>query len=104
MKTNIIGNVKMDEDYTELRQNGQQKGYLVLSEEERNKGFVRHLRYVYTHLRCNADTSMGDALAETYAVNPSFYTGTFCVHCGYHYPVGEKGEFVWKDTDIKVGT
>ena len=29
---------------------------------------------------------------------------TFCVHCGAHYPVGKSGDFIWADTEIKVGT
>jgi len=87
---------------------GQQKGYVVLSEEERRKGFVRPVRRSYKHLTCGTVTTMGLALAETYARDPYFYSGTFCVHCRSHFPVGEDGEFVWIDghgfpTDAKVG-
>lgn len=82
---------------------GQQKGYVVLSEEERAKGFVRPLRQTYKHERCGGFTTMGLAIAETYARQPDFYSGTFCVHCKAHFPIGEKGEFTWADTDIKVG-
>jgi hypothetical protein len=46
---------------------------------------------------------MGQALAETYARNPYFYSGTFCCCCHAHFPVGEDGEFVWED-GTKVGT
>lgn len=46
---------------------------------------------------------MGYALAETYARDPYFYSGTFCVHCRAHFPVGEDGEFTWDDGQ-KVGT
>jgi len=53
--------------------------------------------------RCGAVTTMGAAIAETYAAQPDFYTGTFCVACGKHYPVGAEGEFVWLDGS-KVGT
>ena len=28
---------------------------------------------------------MGRALAETYARDPKFYSGTFCVNCGRHF-------------------
>jgi hypothetical protein len=31
---------------------GQQKGYVVLSAEERAKGFVRPVRRTYTHEKC----------------------------------------------------
>lgn len=83
---------------------GQQKGYVVLSAEERAKGFVRPVRQSYTHLKCGSLTTMGLSLAETYARDPSFYSGTFCVACRNHFPVGEDGVFVWAGTDIKVGT
>lgn len=75
--------------------NGMQACYLVLSEEERAKGFVRPVRRAYLHLKCGAVTKMGQALAETYARDPKFYGGTFCSNCGGHFPVGEDGEFVW---------
>lgn len=91
-------------DHTELRPSGQQKGYVVLSDDERAKGFVRPVRNSYIHQKCGAVTKMGRALAETYARDPHFYTGTFCVACRAHFPVGEDGEFVWDGTDQKVGT
>lgn len=91
-------------DHTELKPNGQQKGYVVLSAEERQRGFVRPVRRSYRHTICNTVTTMGQALAETYARDPEFYTGTFCAGCGKHFPVGKDGFFVWEGTDIKVGT
>jgi hypothetical protein len=83
---------------------GQQKGYVVLSDEERAKGFVRPVRRSYVHEKCGVVTTMGQALAETYAREPKFYSGTFCCGCGTHFPVGPDGEFVWDGTDEKVGT
>jgi hypothetical protein len=83
---------------------GQDKMYLVLSEEERAKGFVEPVRYAYKHEACGAVTTMGQALAETYACKPEFYSGTFCVFCNAHFPVGANGQFVWDHTDQKVGT
>lgn len=82
---------------------GMQESYLVLSEAERARGFVRPLRYTYTHERCGTSTTMGGAIAETYARNPGFYGGTYCVACRNHFPVGENGQFVWDD-GTKVGT
>lgn len=82
---------------------GQQKDYLVLSDEELAKGFVRPVRRTYIHQRCGSVTTMGTRLAETYARDPAFYGSTFCVHCGDHYLVGMNGEFVWENGD-KVGT
>ena len=85
-------------------QTGQQKGYVVLAEEERAKGFVRPVRRSYVHLKCGSVTIMGQTLAETYARDPHFYSGTFCVSCRSHFPVGEDGEFIWDGTNEKVGT
>ncbi len=91
-------------EHRNLKPDGQQEGYIVLAEEERAKGFVRPVRQTYTHLTCKSDTFMGRTLAETYARDPAFYSGTFCVTCGGHFPVGADGEFVWKGTTEKVGT
>lgn len=79
--------------------------YLVLSEEERAKGFVRPYRDVYRHVECTVDrrvvTRMGVELSETYARDPSFYGATYCVACHMHKPVGE---FVWDKDDEVVGS
>lgn len=83
---------------------GQQRDYVVLSEDERAKGFVRPVRSSYRHIKCGGVTTMGRTLAETYARDPYFYNGTFCCHCGSHFPVGMNGEFVWDGTTEKVGT
>lgn len=83
---------------------GQQQAYVVLSDEERAKGFVRPVRRSYVHQKCGVLTTMSTVLAETYARNPYFYSGTFCCGCGTHFPVGEDGDFVWADTTEKVGT
>lgn len=72
----------------------QNKMYLVLSDEERAKGFIRPVRRTYIHQTCSAATTMGLALAETYARDPKFYGATFCVKCLDHYPVNE---FKWND-------
>ena len=85
-------------------EDGQQMSYLVLSEEERARGFVQPVRTSYIHQRCGTLTRMGIAIAETYARNPHYYGGTYCVACKGHFPVGDNGEFVWDGTDIKVGT
>ena len=37
---------------------------------------------------------MGTSLAETYARDPNFYSGTFCCVCGTHFPLHE---FKWED-------
>jgi len=79
---------------------GQHRGYWILPESERAKGFIRPLRQEYTHIVCGGPTAMGLAIAETYARDPSYYKGTFCATCKKHYP---NEEFVWKDTNDFLG-
>lgn len=105
----LSGGGQVTEDHREIRpESGQQKGYVVLTAAERSKGFVRPLRDAYRHLKCGAITTMGRDLAETYARDPGFYSGTFCTNCRKHFPVGEDGEFTWYENDgsegPKVGT
>lgn len=135
-----------DRSHTRLKANGQQEGYVVLSAEERAKGFVKPLRRSYLHsglqapaaLRdltadekakwgsdwakydpsypkrgphslggkfwtqeqvdrigkgCGAITTMATSIAETYARDPRFYSGTFCCSCGAHFDLNE---FTWE--------
>lgn len=91
-------------DHREIKQNGQQKDYVVLCADERAKGFVRPVRRSYVHQKCGVRTTMSQSIAETYARDPAFYSGTFCCGCGTHFPVGETGEFVWDGSQEKVGT
>lgn len=100
--------VPEDQSHTALRGDGQQRDYVVLTPEERSKGWVRPYRDAYRHLKCGKITTMGRSIAETYARDPHFYTGTFCSTCRSHFPIGENGEFVWYEMDgatgPKVGT
>lgn len=90
------------DDHREINPStGQQKDYVVLSKEERDKGFIRPVRLSYTHEKCQTSTRMSLNIAETYARNPSFYHATFCCQCRTHAPVGE---FVWDGTQDKVGS
>lgn len=84
----------------------QAKKYLVLSDDERSRGFVRPVRTAYVHDACGTVTTMALPIAETYAREPGFYGGTYCVSCRKHLPVGE---FRWVDrdgsfTDERVGS
>ena len=131
----------------------QSAAYLVLSEEERAKGFVRPVRRSYLHvgatgpkyplrdltedekrvwgdefakfevypesmlpktgkfwtqvqldsvgLGCKTVTTMGQAIAETWARDVHFYGATYCVGCRMHKPVSE---FVWVDDGTEVGS
>ena len=119
--TTLTDGSPVTEDHRELKENGQQKGYVVLSEEERAKGFIRPVRDAYVHIGkftqlvndagenshevrmggCGTKTVMGLSIAETYARDPKFYSGTFCCGCGKHLPLNE---FVWNGTDEEVGS
>lgn len=110
-----------DECLLKIRPDGQQECYLVLSDEELAKGFVRPVRTSYKHVGppiacegvdgkvyeaghsggCGTLTTMGQKLAETYARNPKFYSATFCCQCGTHLPVCE---FVWFVDGSEVGS
>jgi hypothetical protein len=104
-KTTLSDGSPVTPDHRELNPaTGQQAGYVVLSEEERANGFVRPVRTEYVHEACGTVTKMAQSIAETYARDPGFYSGTFCVACRGHFKVGAEGEFHWKDSEEKVGT
>lgn len=104
-KTTLTDGSPVTPDHREINPaTGMQKGYVVLSEEERAKGFVEPVRRSYIHEKCGTLTTMHLSLAETYARAPEFYSGTYCAGCGTHFPVGPDGEFRWDGTDQKVGT
>ena len=73
---------------------GQHKAYIVLCDEEREKGFIKPYRESYLHRVCGMETRMGRAIAETYARDPYFYSATFCVTCNAHKLLSE---FSWLD-------
>lgn len=72
----------------------QQEVYLALPVEELAKGYVKPYRHTYRHTICGATTKMPDATAATYARDPWFYGGTYCVRCGMHRALEE---FTWLD-------
>lgn len=121
-KATLVGGKPISADHREIDPaTGMQKEYVVLSAEERAKGFVRPYREKYIHVGvgghevdpndpsksglkgkgCGAETRMHREIAETYARDPKFYNGTFCVGCKTHLPLAE---FVWSDTDERVGS
>lgn len=71
--------------------------YLILSDAERAKGFVRTVRRTYVHTVCGTATTMDQYIAETYARDPKFYGATYCVACQKHLPVEE---FEWEDGSV----
>jgi hypothetical protein len=100
----LVDGAPVSEDHRQIDPaTGLQKDYVVLSAEERAKGFVRPVRTTYVHDACVARTTMHRALAETYARDPGFYSGTFCSTCRAHFPVGADGQFRWIEADGSVG-
>ena len=109
------------EDHREIDPaSGQQKGYVVLTEAERAKGFVRPVRRTYIHAGkppegkwfeypirkvftggCGTRTTCSQDIAETYARDPEFYSATFCCSCRAHFPLDQ---FVWEGTTEAVGS
>jgi hypothetical protein len=86
---------------TNKEQVPQNEAYLVLSDEEKAKGFIRPVRTSYIHKACGTETRMHSSIAETYARDPKFYGATYCVGCKKHLPVDE---FVWTNTNETVGS
>ena len=84
-----------------LKEDGQHGAYWILPESERAKGFIRPVRRSYIHTVCGALTTMGQAIAETFARNPKYYSDTLCIKCGVHLPVDQ---FVWDGTGPAVIT
>ncbi len=79
----------------------QNKAYLVLSDDEIAKGFVRPVRTTYIHDSCGTVTKMSLKIAETYARDPTFYSATYCCGCQMHLDVSQ---FTWDGTNEKVGS
>lgn len=104
MTDSILTDDPNDPRLHQKRADGMNEKYLVLSDDERAKGFVRPVRRAYIHETCGTLTTMGQKLAETYARQPTFYGATYCAGCKDHFPVGADGEFVWDGTSEKVGT
>ena len=104
-RTTLVGGSPVTDNHREINPDtGMQKAYVVLSDEERAKGFVRPVRNSYVHDKCGTTTTMSRAIVETYARDPLFYSGTFCAFCKKHFPIGFNGEFTWVGTTDKVGT
>lgn len=103
--TSLSDGSQITDDHREIIsggvRDGQQKGYVVLTPEEISKGFVRPVRDTYLHKPCGGTTTMGRTIAETYARDPKFYSGTFCVRCKQHFPLDQ---FTWSGTDEQVGS
>jgi len=93
-------------DLTDLEKRNNPCGYVVFEKYPESESPLAGRYWTQEQLNsgCGAMTTMGRALAETYARDPKYYGATFCCNCGKHFPVGEHGEFVWDGTNERVGT
>lgn len=121
--TELVDGRPVDPGHRDINpETGMQRDYVVLTEVERAKGFVRPVRRSYVHVgappyvlaadgttvihnpksgACGTLTTMALPIAETYARDPYFYSGTFCCGCRKHLPLEE---FVWDGTSEMVGS
>jgi hypothetical protein len=96
-KRQLISGKPVPEDNSHTQKDpvtGLQKEYVVLSPEERAKGYKKPYRTSYVHDKCGTLTKMHSAISETYARDPYFYSGTYCVGCCAHFDLSE---FHWSD-------
>lgn len=82
-------------DYGKLRPDGQHEKHPTAPEGE----LIRPVRFAYIHNACGVVTRMSEKIARTYAVNPKFYTQTFCAGCRRYFPVAE---FKWDEVNGEV--
>src|ERR1700752_4892063 len=67
-RTTLTDGSPVTADHREINPlTGQQKGYVVLSAEERAKGYVRPVRNTYTHVRLRPKFPVRDLTAEEQA-------------------------------------
>lgn len=65
-KVTLTDGSPVTDDHREIDpKTGQQKGYFVLSNEERAKGYIRPLRSSYVHEKCRTSTRMGRAIRRS---------------------------------------
>lgn len=72
-KTTLTDGSPVTPDHRELKPNGQQKGYVVLSEEERAKGFVRPVRRTYIHTGIRPKYPLRDLTPEEHERYDQFH-------------------------------
>ncbi len=63
-KTELTDGNVVTEDHRELKSNGQQKGYVVLTKEELAKGFIRPVRDTYVHVGIQPKHPLRDLTQE----------------------------------------
>lgn len=76
----------------------------ALSDEDKRKGRLRPLRYVYLHETCGALTKVSVTTAEFMASQPYAFKRAYCAHCRAQFAAGPDGEFTWKGSTERVGS
>lgn len=72
-----------------------------LLEDRAGRPRVRPVRHEYVHSTCRTSTRIGRGIAETLAVDPTFYSTLYCYHCACWFPVNE---LTWVADSEPVGT
>lgn len=94
VKNEVTGKMYAAIDRFELSHGAKAGTYLTQEE-------VDQIKHTGHYGGCGTLTKMSSSIAETYARNPKFYSGTFCCGCGKHFPVGE---FTWEPDGSVVGS
>jgi len=99
MKKCMTDGSPVTDDHAEIKENGQQKGYVVLCPEERAKGYVRPLRDSYVHVGLKPKYPLRDLTEEEHK---RFSHGGFVKYEEYPPDSGQVGRF-WtqKELDTK---
>lgn len=77
-------------DYGTKGRDGQWERHPTLEEG----ALIRTIHREYRHLICDKTTELGGKIADSFAIDPKYYTHTFCCHCKDYFPVAE---FEWPD-------
>jgi len=99
-KKTLTDGAPVTPEHLELKANGQQKGYVVLSEEERKRGFIRPVRVAYIHVGKLPQFPLRDLTAEEQQRYSSFKYSKY-----EEYPESESpkaGRF-WTEAQLKSG-
>lgn len=85
------------EAHAELREDGQQKDYITLPENERFSWKLSDVPQVYRHAKCGKRTGMPEEIIRSYLANPFMYGSdeTYCTGCQDHVP---NSECNWTET------
>lgn len=88
-----------DPRLAKIRADGQQEAYLVLSDDERAKGFVRPLRDVYRHVGCRPKFHTRPLTDDEHERYDKF---GYVAYEGYPDGAGKLGRF-WTQTQLDSG-